>query len=265
MIRVVLTGAAGRMGRVAAATLSSVEGLSLVGAVDPSAVGESLRHVAGPGAADLTVAASWAGWTSAGVAADVLVDLTHGEVAASNALAAAEAGVMPVIGATGMPPARLLELDELARQRGIPALVVPNFALGAVLMMRFAAMAAKWMPEVEIIELHHDGKRDAPSGTARRTAELIAEARGSRDGAPSDWEDRARGDVVAGVRVHSVRLPGLVAHQEVLLGGRGETLTLRHDSLDRSSFMGGLVVAVRGVSSLPPGLTTGLEHLLPMD
>ena len=150
---------------------------------------------------------------------------------------------------------------------GARALVVPNFSIGAVLMMRFAAQAARFFDSAEIIELHHAGKADAPSGTASRTASLIAGARaaaglGRAPDATVTALDGARGAVVDGVHVHSVRLAGLVAHQEVLLGGHGETLTLRHDSLDRASFMPGVLLGIRGVASLPAGLTFGLDPLL---
>jgi 4-hydroxy-tetrahydrodipicolinate reductase len=146
-------------------------------------------------------------------------------------------------------------------------LVVPNFSVGAVLMMKFAEQAARFFESAEIIELHHAGKVDAPSGTSARTAAMIAAARsaaglGPGPDATTIQMDGARGAVVDGVHVHAVRLAGLVAHQEVLLGGHGETLTIRHDSLDRASFMPGVLIAVRGIASLPPGLTVGLEGLL---
>jgi 4-hydroxy-tetrahydrodipicolinate reductase len=152
----------------------------------------------------------------------------------------------------------------------VRVIVVPNFSVGAVLMMRFAALAARFFESAEVIELHHANKMDAPSGTALRTAALISSARADAGlGAPPDATTQevtgARGASVDDVRVHSVRLAGLVAHQEVLLGGHGETLTIRHDSLDRASFMPGVLLAVRGLSSLPPGLTVGIESLLGLD
>jgi len=160
--------------------------------------------------------------------------------------------------------------DWLRRAAGVRVLVVPNFSVGAVLMMRFAEQAARFFESAEVIELHHAAKVDAPSGTAARTAAMISAARGAAGlGAPPDATvsaaDGARGAVLDGVHVHSVRLAGLLAHQEVLLGGHGEILTLRHDSLDRSSFMPGVLTAVRGLASLPAGLTVGLEHLLGLD
>jgi 4-hydroxy-tetrahydrodipicolinate reductase len=174
--------------------------------------------------------------------ADVVVDFSTPETALENVRACVEAGVHAVVGTTGFD---LGELRTVAEGGDANVFVAPNFAIGAVLMMRFAAEAARYMPEVEIIELHHDRKLDAPSGTARRTATLVAEAGGS-----------------VHQPIHSVRLPGLVAHQEVILGGEGQTLTIRHDSIDRHSFMDGVLLAVRRVGDLPDRLTVGLEELL---
>jgi 4-hydroxy-tetrahydrodipicolinate reductase len=177
--------------------------------------------------------------------ADVVVDFTTPETALDNAAACVAAGVHCVVGTTGF------DLDELCarirdeRRGGANVFVAPNFAIGAVLMMRFAAEAARHMPETEIVELHHDGKVDAPSGTAKRTAKLVAEAGGN-----------------VHEPIHSVRLPGLVAHQEVILGADGQTLTLRHDSINRRSFMPGVLLAVRRVGELPEPVTVGLEALL---
>jgi len=174
---------------------------------------------------------------------DVVVDFTTPDSAPGNVRAAVDAGVHIVVGTSGFDHGPLREVAEGGGDGNV--LVVPNFAIGAVLMMRFAAEAAKHMPEIEIIELHHDGKLDAPSGTAKRTADLIGEAGGH-----------------VHEPIHSVRLPGLVAHQEVLLGGQGQTLSIRHDSIDRTSFMPGVLLAVRGVGSLPNSFTLGLEALL---
>jgi len=174
---------------------------------------------------------------------DVVVDFTTPDSAPGNVRAAVDAGVHIVVGTSGFDHGPLREAAEGGGDGNV--LVVPNFAIGAVLMMRFAAEAAKHMPEIEIIELHHDGKLDAPSGTAKRTADLIGEAGGH-----------------VHEPIHSVRLPGLVAHQEVLLGGQGQTLSIRHDSIDRTSFMPGVLLAVRGVGSLPNSFTLGLEALL---
>jgi 4-hydroxy-tetrahydrodipicolinate reductase len=171
--------------------------------------------------------------------ADVVVDFTRPETAVPNALQCLEAGVHVVIGTTGF------DLEPLRSARGANVFIAPNFAIGAVLMMKFAAEAARHMARAEIVELHHDRKLDVPSGTAARTAELMAEASGGE--APP---------------IHSVRLPGLVAHQEVIFGDLGQTLTIRHDSLDRASFMPGVLLAVRKVATLPTSPLIGLEHLL---
>ncbi len=196
--------------------------------------------------------------------ADVLVDFSPGAAAAGHARAAVPAGVSPVIGGTGLSPTELTELSGLCEARGVGAVVAPNFAVGAVLMMEFARQAAPHFPHVEIIELHHDRKRDAPSGTAVKTAALIAGARGDPP-APTVKEEEmvagARGGRAEGVPVHSVRLPGLVTHQEVIFGGPGQTLTIRHDSINEESFMPGLLLAIRRVRALP-GLVYGLEKLL---
>lgn len=216
-IRVAVAGAAGRMGTAVCEAVEGADGLTLAGRADP-ALGNSVADVLGD--------------------ADVLVDFTQPESALPNAREAVAAGVHVVIGTTGF------DLDDLAGLSGANVLVAPNFAIGAVLMMRFAAEAAALMPSAEIVELHHDKKLDAPSGTAARTAELMKDSSGND------------------VPIHSVRLPGLVAHQEVIFGGTGETLTIRHDALDRSSFMPGVLLAIRRVADLPTSPVIGLEKLL---
>ena len=171
---------------------------------------------------------------------DAIVDFTQPDAVAGNVLAAVGQGVPAVVGTTGLRPGRLQEIDAAAKQRAVPVFIAPNFAIGAVLMMRFAADAARFMPRAEIIELHHDTKVDAPSGTARATAGLIGE----------------------GTAIHSVRLPGLVAHQEVLFGGPGQTLSIRHDTMSREAFVPGVLLALARLYTLPPGLTVGLDALL---
>ena len=196
---------------------------------------------------------------------DVAVDFTHPSAVMDNLRACIDAGVHAVVGTTGFDEQRLDELRGwLAGAPSVGVLVAPNFGVAAVLMMQFAAQAARFFDSVEIVELHHPGKADAPSGTARRTAELVAAARAGMAPMPdatSQALEGARGADVGGVRVHAVRLAGRVAHQEVLLGGHGETLTIRHDSYDRASFMPGVLLGVREVASRP-GLTVGLEALL---
>ena len=200
-------------------------------------------------------------------AARVVVDFTHPDAVMDNLRWCVDHGVHAVVGTTGFDDERLATLRGwLADAPGTNILVAPNFGIGAVLMMRFATQAARFFDSVEVVELHHPNKADAPSGTARRTAELIAAARdeagvGASPDATTSALDGARGADVGGVHVHSVRLAGLVAHQEVLLGGSGETLTIRHDSLDRASFMPGVLLGVRGVVDRP-GVTVGLEPLL---
>ena len=237
--RVTVVGARGRVGQEVVRGVQEADDLELAGAVD---VGDVL---------DLS-------------ATDVVVDFTHPDVVMGTLRACVDAGVHAVVGTTGFDAERLAELAGWVEGSRSNVLVAPNFGIAAVLMMRFAAEAARWFDSVEVVELHHPGKADAPSGTARRTAELIAEARAGMPAMPdatSTALEGARGADVAGVRVHAVRLAGLVAHQEVLLGGEGETLTLRHDSYDRRSFVPGVLLGVRGIADRP-GLTVGLEALL---
>lgn len=216
-IRVAVAGAAGRMGATVCAAVEAAEGMVLTGRADP--------------ALDTPLSAVLPD-------ADVVVDFTRPDTALGNALECLEAGVHVVIGTSGF------DISGLEGKTGANAFFGPNFAIGAVLMMRFAAEASRHMQKAEIIELHHDKKLDAPSGTGKHTAELIAEASGTTP------------------PIHSIRLPGLVAHQEVILGGTGETLTIRHDSLDRSSFMPGVILAVRRVAGLPSSPVVGLDKLL---
>ena len=223
MIRVAVAGAAGRMGETVCAAVQGAEDLELVGRADPLL--ESTLEEVLPGA-------------------EVVVDFTQPDSALENAHACLRAGVHVVIGTTGFDPSPLIDGAAAERPRA-NVLIAPNFAIGAVLMMRFATEAARHMAKAEIIELHHDGKLDAPSGTAARTAELMAAASGRQPPV-----------------IHSVRLPGLVAHQEVIFGDLGQTLTIRHDSISRESFMPGVLLAVRRVGSLPEPVVIGLESLL---
>jgi 4-hydroxy-tetrahydrodipicolinate reductase len=202
--------------------------------------------------------------------ADVVVDFTRPEAVMDSLRWCISRGLHCVVGTTGFDDDRLATLrSQLADAPGVGVLIAPNFSIGAILMMRFAAAAAPFYESVEIVELHHPDKADAPSGTARRTAEMVAAARRDAGLAPmpdatSTGLEGARGAAVDGVHVHSVRARGLVAHQEVLLGGPGEILTIRHDSLDRASFTPGVLVGVRAIADRP-GLTVGLEHFLDLD
>jgi 4-hydroxy-tetrahydrodipicolinate reductase len=252
VIRVGVLGARGRMGRTVCAAVTSDPDCELVAAVDTE-TGESISGIEvtdSPGA--LLIAG-----------ADVAVDFTHPAAVMGNIRWCLTQGIHVVVGTTGITPTDLEEVGSLADAGTANIVVAPNFAIGAVLALRFAEQAAAWFPDAEVIELHHDGKADAPSGTALTTARRISAA---RDHAPERvagdaGHPGARGAEVDGVRVHSVRLPGLVAHEEILFGGPGQLLTIRHDSTERSSFMPGVLLAVKAVSDRP-GLTVGLESLL---
>jgi 4-hydroxy-tetrahydrodipicolinate reductase len=262
-IRVGVVGVGGRMGTEAARAVAAADGLELVAAVGRSTAGSTLAEVGGldGSAGELQVADHLDVLREADV--DVAVELTGPSSGGQHLRWLLEHDIHAVVGTSGLSDDDLEAARALAAAGEANALWAPNFAIGAVLLGRFAAEAARYLPHVEIVELHHDGKLDAPSGTALRTAELIAEARAETPEAPlgDDRHPGARGADAHGVRVHSVRLPGLVAHQEVLFGGEGQTLTLRHDSLDRSSFMPGIVLACREVHRLD-GFVVGLEHVL---
>jgi 4-hydroxy-tetrahydrodipicolinate reductase len=244
MIKVGVLGARGRMGRTVCATIEDAADTELGAQVDQGDARDTL------------------------LGSDVVVDFTHVAAVMDNLRWCVEHGLNVVVGTSGFGDERLAEVRTWLEQApGSRVLIAPNFSVGAVLMMRFAAQAARFFESAEVIELHHANKMDAPSGTALRTASLISQARSEAGlGAPPDATKQelpgARGARVDDVRVHAVRVSGLVAHQEVLLGGNGETLTIRHDSLDRASFMPGVLLAVRGIASLPPGLTIGIEPLL---
>lgn len=263
-VRVAVSGAAGRMGRAVVRLVCGQPDLQLVAAFGRQRhLGEDVGTVAGLGPTGVTLQPAAAIGELAGKA-DVLVEFSVGDGALANATAAAEVGVRPVVGATGYSPGALETLRVVCARRKLGGVVAPNFALGAVLLMRFCQQAAAYFPHVEIVELHHDRKRDAPSGTALRTAQLIAQARSQVPSSPVAEEEKvtgARGGVHEGVRVHSVRLPGLVAHQEVLFGGPGQVLTLRHDAYGEESFLPGVLLAVRRVLDLS-SLVVGLEQLL---
>lgn len=260
MIRVGVFGAGGRMGSTVCRAVHAAPDMELVAAVDPQHAGIDLDQL-GLHGAGIQVSSKAAAFADAGV--EVAVDFTVVDAARQNLRWCAENGVHAVVGTTGFTDAELAELGELFGRCPANVVVAPNFAIGAVLMMRFAELAAPYFETAEIIELHHDAKADAPSGTAMLTANRIAA--GSRTWSPDPTEhlvvDGARGGLVEGVRVHSVRLRGLVAHQEVLLGTTGQTLSIRHDSYDRASFMPGVLLAIRGVVDRQ-GLTIGLEPLL---
>jgi 4-hydroxy-tetrahydrodipicolinate reductase len=260
-VRVGVVGAAGRMGAETCRALVASHDLELVAAVSPSHADRPLSEVVVGLPTEVVVSSGLDALTDAGC--DVAVEFTGPSSVGLNLLGILGRGIHAVVGATGIDERDLVRAAALADEGPARALVAPNFAIGAVLLMGFAEQAARHLPHVEVLEMHHDGKADAPSGTALRTADLISRARSRIPDAPAD-DDRhpgARGALHADVRIHSVRLPGLVAHQEVVFGGQGQTLTLRHDSIDRSSFMPGVLLACRRVASLD-GLVVGLEHLL---
>ncbi len=260
-IRVLVCGAAGRMGQETLRTVVDTEGLELVGAVDVVRVGESVGQLIGRHQALGVKIDSVLGNALAATRPDVMVDFCQPvEAAAANFRQAVAAGVRPVVGTSGWTPELVAEVAQLCAEHKVGAIIAPNFAIGAVLMMKCAALVAKYMPAVEIIEMHHDRKLDAPSGTAMRTAELIAEA-GARSVAEQGAGEGFRGGTCQGVRIHSVRLPGLLAHQAVVFGELGQTLTIRHDSISRECFMPGVVLACRKVMELDE-LVFGLENLL---
>jgi 4-hydroxy-tetrahydrodipicolinate reductase len=244
-IRVGVLGARGRMGQQVCRAVDAAPDLDLVAMVD---AGDWLFSVADAGA-------------------QVLVDFTHPDVVMNNIRFAVDQNIHAVVGTTGFTQERLETVrDWLTDAPGVGVVIAPNFAIGAVLSMRFAQLAAQFYDSAEIVELHHPNKADAPSGTAVHTAELIAAARleagrGAAPDATTQARDGARGADVDGVRVHALRIAGLVAHQEIIFGSEGETLTIRHDSLDRASFMPGVLAGIRAVQSRP-GLTVGLDALL---
>lgn len=245
MINVAVLGARGRMGSEVVKAVEAAEGLALVAALD---MGDSLEQLKGS-------------------AAHVVVDFTTPDSVMANLEFLIDNGMNVVVGTTGFDDAKLATVKAwLAQNPSVGVLIAPNFAIGAVLMMEFAAKAARYFESAEVIELHHPAKVDAPSGTAARTAELMAAARkdaelGAMPDATTTAMDGARGALVAGIPVHSVRARGLVAHQEVLFGGLGETLTIRHDSIDRAGFMPGVILGVRKIVNTP-GLTHGLDKFM---
>ncbi|OUS77668.1 4-hydroxy-tetrahydrodipicolinate reductase [Paenibacillus sp. MY03] len=263
LIKVAVIGAAGRMGREVVKMVLEDETLQLVAAVSPSSGPVDAATFAGKPNCGVIVSATLDEALSS-AKADVLVDFTVPQAAYGNTKTAIEYGVRPIIGTTGFTPEQIVELDELCKSKGIGGLIAPNFSIGAILMMKFAAQASKYMPHVEIIEYHGDQKLDAPSGTSIKTAELISQVREElRQGNPKEEEtiEGSRGGYYNGFRIHSVRLPGVFAQQEVIFGGYGQTLKIRHDSYDRAGYMPGVNVAVKKVMTYA-GLIYGFEHIM---
>ncbi|MGB9791509.1 MAG: 4-hydroxy-tetrahydrodipicolinate reductase [Thermacetogeniaceae bacterium] len=262
-ISVVITGAAGRMGREVIKAVLREEDMRIVGAVDSREVGVDAGTLVGQKPCGVVITNNLQE-VLANTKADVLVDFTNPEAAVANGITALNNGVIPIIGTTGIEDVEIEELKKAADKAGLGVLIAPNFAIGAILMMDFSRRAARYFKHVEIIEMHHDQKLDAPSGTSLKTAQMILEERPEmRQGHPNEFEKikGVRGGEVAGIRIHSVRLPGLVAHQEVIFGGLGQVLTIRHDSLSRESFMPGVIYAIRKAKELK-GVVVGLEKIL---
>ena len=252
--KVIIAGFKGKMGSTAVQMVKDDQELELAALLDPFAAEEELEGVPVFTSKEALI----------GFEADVWVDFTTPKFAYENTRFALENGFAPVVGTTGFTPEEIQELTSLSEEKKLGGLIAPNFAIGAILLMQFAAQAAKYFPHLEIIELHHDKKKDAPSGTAVKTAELVSQTRTSLQQGAADEEELmagARGAAFDGFRIHSVRLPGLVAHQEVIFGAQGEGLTIRHDSYDRISFMSGVNLGIKEVVKREK-LVYGLEHLL---
>src|SRR5579884_339532 len=271
-IRIVVCGAAGRMGREVVRAVSEAADMRVVAVVDQQEVGADAGTLAGMESLGVSIESDLEEALER-AQPEVLVDFTAPNSVMENVRAALKRNVSPVVGTTGLTAANIAEIGRVARIQSTGAFVAPNFAIGAVLIMQFAAQAARYLPDVEIIEMHHPNKKDSPSGTALLAAQRIAQARKEAQVIPEpppanlvETVSGARGarSINTGdIPIHSVRLPGLVAHHEILFGGPGQLLTLRHDSTDRRSFMPGVLLAIRKVRSLE-GLVVGLENLLYM-
>ncbi len=262
MISVVVSGAAGRMGREVCKAVYDDPELSLVGAVDISCVGQDVGELIGLNKLNIFVQNNLE-VTLNELSPHVMIDFTHPDVVMNNIRTAISCGVNSVVGTTGITTDNLKEIESLIAGKDVNIFVAPNFAIGAVLMMKFSEIAAKYFYNAEIIEFHHDKKIDAPSGTALKTVEMMSASQKKDVSIPSGKEisKGARGEAYGNIRIHSVRLPGLVAHQQVILGSKGQTLTIRHDSIDRVSFMPGVLMAVEQVQKRK-GLTYGLGKIV---
>lgn len=259
-IKVAVSGAGGRMGReVVKAVLSSGSESVLVGAADPKFAGQTIKECIGLDS-DVLITDSLDSMFGF-VKPDVVVDFSLPSAVMDNIRIIMRNGAVPVVGTTGITPENVEEIRSMSKDLGIGAIIAPNFAIGAVLMMKISAEVAKYLPSVEIIELHHDKKLDSPSGTSIKTAEMIDASRNEHLPSQMGAEAPARGAVYSNVHIHSVRLPGFVAHQEVIFGGLGQSLTIRHDSYDRTSFMPGVMLAVKKAAGLKE-VIYGLENII---
>lgn len=258
-MKLAFIGANGKMGKAMIDGVITEKDMQIVGAVDIDAIGKEIASESGVFIEeDLEEMVKTKD-------PDIVIDFTSPAVIKQNIMKVLSLKKHIVVGTTGLSPEDLEEIDAEARKVGRVVFVAPNFALGAVLMMDFAARAAKYFPNVEVIELHHDQKKDAPSGTAIKTLEMMAAQREKVFQGQADEIEKipgSRGGEYEGMRVHSVRLPGYVAHQEVIFGGKGQTLTIRHDSMSRESFVAGLLLSIRSIQDLNPGLVYGLENIL---
>jgi len=262
--RIVVAGAYGRMGREVVKAVWNTDDLELIGAADSRGEGVDVGSLIEAGEIGISIEKDLEELLVR-TRPDVAVDFTTPQAVYRNVMTCLNHGVRPVVGTTGLNQKQIEEVINLSQKLGIGGLIAPNFAIGAILMMKFAAEAVRHFPHVEIIELHHDQKIDAPSGTSIKTAEAIIEQRGDiEQGLVTEIENIAGargGKFTGGIRIHSVRLPGLVAHQEVIFGGLGQTLTIRHDSITRESFMPGVLLAIRKVVHLER-VVYGLDKLL---
>lgn len=263
-IKVVVNGALGKMGRETVKAVQNDPQMELVGMADIRARGESMENILGPDSKQDMVVENDVERLIELTQPDLIIDFTSPQSVFESIRSFLKAGVSCVVGTTGLSDAELKQLDQLALSKGVGVAVIPNFAIGAVLMMKFAREAARYFPDVEIIELHHPQKLDSPSGTSIKTAELINEARSTRPpGGMREIEKipGCRGGDADAVRIHSVRLPGFVAHQEVIFGGLGQSLTIRHDSYDRVGFMPGVIMVSKKMKDIK-GLVYGMDNLL---
>jgi len=262
-IKVIVAGALGKMGKEAVKAIFNEPGLELAGMVDVRGKGESMGDILALRELKMTVESDLDQLIAA-ARPDVMVDFTNPQAVFNNTRTALKQKVNCVIGTTGLNDMELAQLEKIALENQVGVAVIPNFALGAVLMMKLSQQVAQYFPDVEIIELHHDQKLDAPSGTAIKTAEMITANRQripARNAREFEKVTGARGGEVNGIRIHSVRLPGFVAHQEVIFGGIGQTLSIRHDSYDRVGFMPGVLLTINKITEIK-GLVYGLENFL---
>lgn len=263
-IRVFVAGACGKMGSETLKTILDQDDMVIVGTSDVQNQGKDIGLLLRTDPLGIEIIGNLDIDRLKELQADILVDFTNPQSVFANAKTAIRAGVVPVIGATGLDEQEIAELEDLASEHGVGVFIAPNFALGAILMMKYAQETAKYFKHVDIIEYHHDQKLDAPSGTALITADMISEVRQPMiQGHPNEFEKipGSRGGDINGLRVHSIRLPGMIAHQEVIFGGYGQTLTIRHDAYTRETYMPGVMLAIRKAYKMS-GLKIGLENFL---